>query len=72
MHLKTDGLVIKETATGENDRLVTVLTREYGLIRAFVRGAKKLKSSFQCSTQLLSYSRFSFYKSRRFNIKYKF
>lgn len=64
MHLKTDGLVIKETATGENDRLVTVLTREYGLIRAFVRGAKKLKSSFQCSTQLLSYSRFSFYKSR--------
>jgi len=64
MHLNTDGLVIKETATGESDRLVTVLTRDYGLIRAFVKGAKKLKSSFQSSTQLLSYSRFSIYKSR--------
>lgn len=64
MHLNSDGLVIKETTTGENDRLVTVLTRDYGLIRAFVKGAKKLKSSFQSSTQLLSFSRFSIYKSR--------
>ncbi len=64
MHLNTDGLVIKETATGECDRVVTILTRDYGLVRAFVNGAKKIKSSFQCSTQLLSYSRFSIFKSR--------
>ena len=38
------GLVIKEQSIGESDRLITVLTAQYGLVRAFSRGAKKTKS----------------------------
>ena len=34
---KTKGLVIKEQTVGESDRLVTLLTADYGLVNAFVR-----------------------------------
>lgn len=37
MNLSTEGLIIKEQNTGENTRLVTVLSKECGLIRAFVK-----------------------------------
>ena len=64
MQMNTDGLVIKETSTGENDRIVTVLTNDFGIVRAFANGAKRMKSRSLSATQLLSYSRFSIYKSK--------
>lgn len=64
MRLNTDGLIIRETQTGEADRLVTVLTRDMGVIKAFVRGARSIKSRSLSATQLLSYSRFSVYMNR--------
>lgn len=63
MHIETDGLVIKEQQVGESDRLITVLTSKYGLIRAFVSGAKTIKNKNLSSTQLLAYSDFVFYKT---------
>ena len=42
MHIETDGLVIKEQNVGESDRLITVLTSKYGLIRAFASGVKNV------------------------------
>ena len=64
MRLNTAGLIIREQTVGESDRLVTVLTAEYGIIRSFVRNANKIKSRLLSSTQLLSYSRLSIYKGR--------
>lgn len=64
MVINTDGLVITERQVGESDRLVTVLTREEGVLRAFARKAKLLKSSKLSATQLFCYSRFSIYKGR--------
>ncbi|MCL2507714.1 MAG: DNA repair protein RecO [Oscillospiraceae bacterium] len=64
MILDTDGLVIKVSGTGESDRIVTLLTKEYGVLRAFVRGAKKVKSRSLSATQLFSYSSFSIYRGR--------
>lgn len=58
------GLVIKEQSIGESDRLITVLTSKYGLVRAFSRGAKNTKSKKIASTSLLAYSDFTFTKSR--------
>ena len=51
--------------SGESDRLVTLLTREEGILRAFAPKAKKLKDSKMSSTQLLSYSNFVLYKGKR-------
>lgn len=64
MNMNTDGLVIKENTTGENDRVITLLTRDYGIIRAFVRGAKSIKSRSVSATQLLGYSKLSLYKGK--------
>jgi DNA repair protein RecO (recombination protein O) len=42
---KATGINLKAIPIGENDRLLTILTREYGLIKAIVPGARKSKSS---------------------------
>ncbi len=41
---KATGINLKAMPMGESDRLVTVLTKEYGLIRAIAPGARKHKS----------------------------
>lgn len=64
MRMNTDALVLKVTDTGESDRLVTLLTSEYGVIRAFANRAKKINSKMHGATQSLCYSDFSIYKSR--------
>lgn len=62
MQLITDGIVIKENNVGEYDRAVTVLTRDFGIIRAFSVGARRIKSRKNASTSLFAYSKFSFQK----------
>lgn len=64
MKITTNGLVIKEQTTGESDRLVTLLTADYGILRAFVRRAKLVKSRTASATSLFSYARFTLYKTR--------
>ena len=64
MKLITDGLIIGEQSVGEKDRLVTVLTRKSGVIRAFVKNCKSLKSAKGAATRLLCYSRLSIYCGR--------
>ncbi len=64
MRMNTEGLIIKEHKTSSDDRLVTVLTKDYGVIRAFVRGAQKIKSRSQCGSQLFSYSKMSIYRGK--------
>jgi DNA repair protein RecO (recombination protein O) len=42
---KATGINLKAQAFGESDRLVTILTKEYGLIKAIAPGARKHNSS---------------------------
>ncbi len=64
MAASTKGLVIKQQTIGESDRLVTLLTADYGLVRAFVRGAKQMKNRLSSSTSLFAYSDFTLYKGK--------
>lgn len=64
MQVNTDGLIIMEKSISESDRLITILTRKYGVIRAFVRGAKNIKNKNFAATQLFCYSDFNIYKGR--------
>ena len=64
MRMNTDALVLRVTDTGESDRLVTLLTSEYGVLRAFANRAKKINSRMHGATQSLCYADFSIYKSR--------
>lgn len=62
MRFTTDALVIKETNIGERDRLITLMTRDMGVIRAYAAGAKSIKSKKGAATGLLSYSSFTIEK----------
>ena len=64
MRMNTEGLIIKEHKTNGDDRLVTVLTKDYGVLRGFVRGAQRLKSRTQCGSQMFSYADFSIYRGK--------
>ena len=64
MRRTTKGLMIREQTIGESDRLVTLLTADFGLVKAFVRRAKQIKSRMNSATTLFAYSDFSLYKSK--------
>lgn len=64
MKFTTQGLIIKQQNIGEQDRLVWVLTKDLGVIRAFVRGAKNIKNPKSTATGLLCYSKLSVYKGK--------
>lgn len=57
MKFITNGLIIKQQNIKEKDKLVTVLSESHGVIKAFVHGAKDIKSPKSAATGLLSYSR---------------
>lgn len=64
MRQNTKGLILREQNIGEQDKLVTVLTADLGVIKAFVRGAKNIKSKKQSATGLLCYSKLSLYNGK--------
>lgn len=64
MQLKTDGLIIKNLNVGEADRIVTILTRGKGIIRASARGARRVNSRLSTATRLFCYSNFTIFKGR--------
>lgn len=60
MLITTEGVVISVRDVGDNDRFIKVLSPEMGLIDISVKGAKKLGSGNNASTQLFACSRFCF------------
>ncbi len=59
MGLTAKGLIVREHNIGEADRFVTILTDAFGIIRASVRGARRVNSRAGASTRLLSYATLS-------------
>ncbi len=64
MALTAKGLIVREFHIGEADRFVTVLTDAFGVIRASVRGARRVNSRSGAATRLLSYATLSLVKGR--------
>lgn len=64
MRMDAQGLVIGEKCVGDDDRLVTVLTREKGVLRAFVQRSGKGKSGKLSASRLFTYSRFTIFEGR--------
>lgn len=60
MQKTTRGLIIKVMDIKENDRLLTILTSEFGIVRAFVSGAKKSTNKNHYATTLFSFCDFLF------------
>ena len=64
MKFRTEGLIIKEQHIGEQDKLVHVLTKSNGVVKAFVRGAKNIRGGKAAATSLLSFSLLTFHTGR--------
>lgn len=54
----TDAVIIGVSVTGENDRIVRLLTRNGGVIRAFAKGARKIGGKLHSSTAQFVYGTF--------------
>lgn len=56
--VKVQGLVIKQTPFGESNRILTIFTKEYGIIKACVYGAKSVRSKIGAAAQFLCYGNY--------------
>lgn len=63
MHMATTGMVLKVRNINE-DRLITILTKDYGIITAYAGGARRNKGKLVSSTEFLCYSRFVLFKNK--------
>ena len=56
--LKTTGVVIRQTKVKDNDLIITIFTKDFGVIRASARGARGFKNQRAAGTSLFAYSEF--------------
>ena len=67
MFLKTDGLVVWQVNYKDNDQILTVLTKEHGLMTLKARGVRSRSSRLKGACQLLAYSEFTVFENRGFH-----
>lgn len=60
--IKTTGIVIAENNVSDEDKMLTILTPEYGKLNILAKKAKNSKSKILPCTQFLSFSHFVLYK----------
>ena len=61
MLYRTEGIVLKTIPFGEADLIVSFLTPDYGLLKAFAKSPLKTKSRFGSSLEPLTHSRIAFW-----------
>ncbi|MDD2376451.1 MAG: DNA repair protein RecO [Clostridia bacterium] len=64
--IKIKGIVIKEVAYSDYDKIITVLSDEIGTITCMAKGAKRTSSAILASSQYLVYSEFILFKGSTF------
>ncbi len=60
--IKVIGIVIAENSVSDSDKMLTILTSEYGKINAIAKRSRQIKSSLLSGTQFLCLSNFTLYK----------
>lgn len=62
MRKTVDGLVLRENTFGENDRLLTVLTAEYGKMFFIAKGTRSVQSKNLALCRVFTYGNFEYYE----------
>ncbi len=66
MFQTTKGIVLRETEYKDNDKILTILTRDAGLVTARAWGVKRKNSTLKSGCQLLTYSEFTLQEKQGF------
>lgn len=64
MQIKTDGLVLSAKNYNDDDKLLTILTRDMGVVYVFAGGARKMKSRLGVASSPLCYADFVLFKNK--------
>lgn len=64
IQVKTKGLVLHEMPIGDYDKRLVLLTKEYGKITVFSKGARKANSKMLAGSQIFSYGDYMLYKGK--------
>ena len=64
--IEVDGLVVRETKTGEADKVITMFTDKLGKITVSGKGVSSMKNKYAASAQLFTYSTFQLRKKGSF------
>ena len=64
---KLTGIVLSEFPLGENDKRLTILSKETGKISVISRGCRKAKSHLHAISQAVTYGDFLILRSRNYN-----
>ena len=64
MYITTQGLVLRVSDYNDNDALLTLLTREHGLLTVKARGLRRKNSPLIAPCQLLAYGEFTLFEYR--------
>jgi recombinational DNA repair protein (RecF pathway) len=67
-NFRTEGIVIKRKNYGEADRILTVLTRDYGKLSVKASGVRKITSRRSSHIELLNYVSLGLYKGNTFPV----
>lgn len=66
--LTTEGLVLYRRDFGEADRVLTILTRNYGKIAVIAKGVRRISSRRAGNVELLNQVRIHLYKSKSYTL----
>lgn len=67
MYLKTNALVLREVAYQDADKLLTILTQDYGRLTVRARGVRSRSSKLKAACQLLAYGEFTLLERGNFH-----
>lgn len=62
MQYTVDGLIVREAAVGDNDKMLTIITAQNGRIGVMAKGARSSKSKTLAATQLYTYGNYEIYE----------
>src|SRR6478672_10275771 len=65
---RDEGVVLRTQRLGEADRIITVLTRRHGRVRAVAKGVRRTKSKFGARLEPFSHVDLQMYAGRELDI----
>ncbi|MDQ2651226.1 MAG: DNA repair protein RecO [Actinomycetota bacterium] len=65
---RDDGIVLRTHKLAESDRIVSILTRQHGKVRAVAKGVRKTKSKFGARLEPPTHLALQFYEGRELDI----